>query len=56
MEKNKTEVKEVEVTITVDNLKHAGEPRKKGDKIKVTAGQAAVMESMGVIQAMGAKA
>lgn len=54
MEKTKKQIKEVEVTVAVDNLKHAGEPREKGDKLKVTEGQAAVMLSMKVIEPMGA--
>lgn len=45
----------VEVVVDVDNLTHAGEPRKKGDKITMTEGQAKVMESMKVIKSMGAK-
>ncbi len=51
----KKEVKQVEVTVAVDNLKHAGEPCEKGDKLTVTEGQAAVMLSMKVIEPTGAK-
>lgn len=46
---------EVEVTVDIDTLNHAGELRKKGDKIKVTVKQAAVMESMKAIKPTGAK-
>ncbi len=53
--KSKKEVKKVEVTVAVDNLKHAGEPCEKGDKLTVTEGQAAVMLSMKVIEPTGAK-
>lgn len=55
MEKTSKQIKEVEVTVSVDNLKHAGKPREKGDKIKVTEKQAAIMLSMKVIEPMGAK-
>lgn len=50
MPQKKTGQDLVEITVTVDNHEHAGEPVKKGDKIKVSQPVAKMLQSQWEVQ------